>query len=289
MTDPKKLLKLGTSLLAVMVLASACAENKTPTATSAASINTGIIGGEPLTPEQPMSKSVVALATARSGVFCTGVLIAKNLVVTAGHCTGVSMYPSEMFVIFGTDLRGKLEKRRVLGGKVAPQWPLLTPEQEKNWGDIAVLRFEGEAPEGYERARLLGDSAQLKDGMDVVLAGYGLANMSPPEDPEKLMHVIVKMSDAKYSETEVKFEQHQGKGACHGDSGGPAFATINGKLFLIGVTSRSATEAGGGTCLEGSIYTSIPGSIEFLKAAAKHLNSKAFVPNEKLPQPEMDR
>lgn len=251
-----------------------------------ADTSVGIIGGVAVQPNDAVAKSTVGIATGMHGVFCSGVLVAKNLVFTAGHCTGVTARPHQLQIVFGTDLKGRTEKRKVLGGKVHPNWPKLTPEQEKNWGDIAVLKFEGEAPAGFVPASILSSNAKLKNGMDIVLAGYGLTKMNPDIDPEKLMKVGVKLSDAKYSETEVLFKQHQGKGACHGDSGGPAFATINGKMVLVGITSRSATLAGGSTCLEGSIYSSVPGHISFLKSAAKYLNSAQFVPNEPLPQPE---
>lgn len=278
---------LVTGLAAAALLTSACAESRAPLANGAASIDAGIIGGKPVAAGDEITKSAVGIEATGHGVFCTGVLLAKNLVVTAGHCTGLTVRPSEMQIVFGNDLNGKLQKRRVQGGKVTDQWPQLTQEQEKNWGDIALLRFEGEAPVGYEPIPSLSSAKQLKDGMNVVIAGYGFTKMNPPEEPEKLMKTTVQLSDVHFSETELKLEQAKGKGACHGDSGGPAYARINNKLFLIGVTSRSATMAGASTCMEGSIYTSIAGQIEFLKSAARYLNSKAFVPNDRIPQPEV--
>jgi len=96
----------------------------------------------------------------------------------------------------------------------------------------------------------------------------------------------VKLSNAKFTETEILFNFMDGKGACHGDSGGPAFAVINGKLFVIGVTSRAPSLSGGETCLEGAVYTSVPAHIEFLRQSAQYLNSSKFVEDEKIPQPE---
>lgn len=250
------------------------------------SSSAGIIGGVAVQPTEAIAKSTVAIETAMYGVFCSGVLVGKNLVMTAGHCTGVSEKPNQMSIVFGANLKGRVQKRKVLGGRVHPNWPALTEDQEKNWGDIALLRFEGEAPAGFTPVPMLASSSKLKNGTDVILAGYGLTKMNPDTNPYKLMKVTVKLSDVKYSETEILFEQYQGKGACHGDSGGPAYVQVGGRLALVGVTSRSATLAGGETCMEGSVYTSVPAQKNFLKTAISQLNSPQFVPNEPIPQPK---
>lgn len=247
--------------------------------------STGILGGTPVSETEDYAKSTVGIGADLQGVICTGVLVSKNLVMTAAHCTGTTFRPNQLAIYFGLDLKAPLIERRVLGGKVTTAWPALTNDQTTNWGDIALLKFEGEAPQGYVPARLLGSSEPLKNGMDVTLAGYGATSMSPETYPDKLLKATVKLSNANYSETEILFDFIDGKGACHGDSGGPAFTTINGKLFVIGITSRSPTVEGGYTCLEGAIYSSVPGHIEFLKKAARYLNSKDFVPNERIPQP----
>jgi hypothetical protein len=162
----------------------------------------------------------------------------------------------------------------------------MTPSQSKNWGDIAVLRFEGRVPPNYHPAALLETDELLKPSMEAVLAGYGFTQMRPEIiEAEALMAAQVVLSDPYYALTEIKFDPFEGRGSCHGDSGGPAFIALNQKLYLVGVTSRSATPEGGLNCLEGSIYTSIPGQIDFIKTAMKELNSANFVPGEPLPQP----
>ncbi len=249
-----------------------------------------IVGGEAVAKEDPISKHIVALEHPFYGVFCTGVLVKKNVIITAAHCTGLMEESSYGFnVVFGADLRGKLERRKILGGKTTDKWPKLTEAEitkiDAEWGDLAMLKFEGEAPAGFEPARILGSADRLQQGMDVVLAGYGLAAM-PDTDPMKLMKATVKLTNPKLTPSEIQFDQYQGKGACHGDSGGPAFATINDKLFLIGITSRSATEAGAETCMEGSVYTSVAAHIDFLVKTAKFLDSADFVAGAAIPQPK---
>jgi secreted trypsin-like serine protease len=290
MFSMNKVLKTSGILASLLTLVSACAPRSALQQSTSLDFDSGIIGGNPVDAQEEMAKSTVAIGTMFSGNFCTGTLVAKNLVVTAAHCTGLVRDPRMMIILFGSDLSKKnsIETRKVLGGQVPDAWPALTEGQTKDEGDVALLKFEGEAPAGFKPMRLLGNPEQLIAGMDVTLVGYGLTNMDPETDPKKLMKAAVKLSNPTFAKTEILFEQHEGRGACHGDSGGPAFAVINQKTFLIGVTSRSITEAGGNTCLEGSIYSSVAGQIEFLKKAARYLNSAQFVPGKPIPQPKLD-
>jgi secreted trypsin-like serine protease len=249
--------------------------------------NSGIVGGVAVRGNDTIARSTVGIASEYDGVFCSGTLIAKNLVITAAHCTGVTADPRDMLIAFHPH-QAKGTTRKVLGGQVTKEWPMLDLQKDEDWGDVAILRFEGSLPEGFTPATLLSPATaktSLKPGMDIQLAGYGVTTMSPqPVDPKKLLKTTVKLSRL-FGQTELLFEQFEGRGACHGDSGGPAFAKIKNKWVLVGVTSRSATPLGGYTCLEGSIYTSVSGVSTFIKTTAQYLNSPDFVPGEKIPQP----
>jgi secreted trypsin-like serine protease len=251
--------------------------------------NEKIVGGVQLDVNDEIAPHIVGLEIG-SQVFCTGVLVKKNVVLTAAHCTDVSFDPRLINIIFGKDLTQNIQKRKVLGGVVTEKWPQLSEEMlndpEQSWGDLAMLKFEGEAPEGFAPARILGNAEKLTQGLDVIIAGYGLTKM-PDQETLHLLKTTVQLTNPAVTDSELLFEQFEGRGACHGDSGGPAFAKFNDKLFLIGITSRSATASGGENCLEGSIYTSVAKSIDFLVKAAKHLDSPKFVPGTPIPQPNL--
>ncbi|PIS09762.1 MAG: serine protease [Bdellovibrio sp. CG10_big_fil_rev_8_21_14_0_10_47_8] len=277
---------LAIAMLSVALTACGKPDSSVATLTEDNESSENIIGGQDVAVGDSVGKSTVGVGHALHGVICTGTLIAKNLVLTAGHCTGATGgNPKELYISFGLNLEKGSVLRKVLGGKTTDAWPQLSPSQEKDWGDIAILRFEGEAPAGFSPASILNAKAALKNGMDVTLAGFGATSMKPQAYPDHLLKTTVKLTNANYSASELLFKQYQGRGACHGDSGGPAYIVLNKKLILVGVTSRSATPQGGATCMDGSIYTSTAAHIQFIRSATKELNSKSFVAGAVIPQP----
>lgn len=129
----------------------------------------------------------------------------------------------------------------------------------KDHGDIALLHFTGTTPEGYKPASVatLQESGLLLNGADTTLSGYGLNNGVENTGSEILRSVDgIKVSDNKFSRTEIQLDQRQGKGACRGDSGGPAFINVNGKLKLWGVTSRGDKDPNN-DCSQFVVYTHV--------------------------------
>ena len=52
-------------------------------------------------------------------------------------------------------------------------------------------------------------------------------------------------------------DQSHGHGACHGDSGGPAYIQKNGKMILAGVTNRSYPSSASDDCAHQVVYTKV--------------------------------
>ena len=92
-------------------------------------------------------------------------------------------------------------------------------------------------------------------------------------DREFCVSVDVKISDAKFAKTEVLLDQRQGRGACHGDSGGPAEVLKNGVKYLWGVTNRGYPETGPDDCAQFSIYTKITAHQSFINTATAQLRA----------------
>jgi len=214
----------------------------------------GIIGGTEVKPGDKIQQSIVAVYDAYEGQLCTGSLLPNNLVLTAAHCVG--QFEDQMYVFFDTELSAKSERRQVDKLEISPYWETRRL-QKRDTGDIALLHFTGTVPAGYKPATFLSATNKklLKKGATVVLAGYGITDGVTGDGAGTLRMTTVKIEDPQFSTSEIKLNQTQGTGACHGDSGGPAYIQVNGQYYLWGVTSRGVDDEKN-DCTQYSAYTS---------------------------------
>ncbi len=262
----------------------------------------GIVGGSAVAATEDIAKMTVQIFTVQPTVdengqvkvagvaSCTGSLLADNIVLTAAHCTAAN--PNFIFLYFSAksaDLKTLSLKdpllRRVVGGKVGSAWPKLQAAQQSDWGDIALLRFEGGLPEGYQLARLLPKGQELKARQTVTLAGFGLTDGVRNTETDKLLRVDIPIADPNYSRSEMLVDSGNGKGPCHGDSGGPAYVQINGQRYVAGTTSRADRKTDPlGQCIGDTVYTKVQPYLTWIANSMKSLQSPAFKP-ALIPQP----
>lgn len=137
----------------------------------------------------------------------------------------------------------------------------------QNWNDLALIKFEGGLPVGYEPVSIHKESGQVTDLTPVILAGFG--NTSGGffgGDGGLLRKTTVKIAKLSFSETEILTDEN-GTGSCNGDSGGPVFIkNLAGQLELIGVTSR-----GDERCQIFGIYSFLPAFSEWIKTGLAEL------------------
>lgn len=215
----------------------------------------GIIGGTDATGNEDFSHSTVAVYDVGRGALCTGSLIQANIVVTAAHC--VSGAVSDLRIVFGTDLHSSnIIVRAVEKAVTSPDWAA-HQNDDTNTGDIALIKMTGTLPPGFKPVSILSDVSALVNGGTILLEGYGLSDGVAQTGAGTLRYVETQIKDAAFSRSEVLMDQTHGKGACHGDSGGPAFVKVNGQYMLFGVTSRGVDDAAN-DCTRYSAYTNIP-------------------------------
>ncbi|WP_413581836.1 S1 family peptidase [Bdellovibrio sp. HCB288] len=198
--------------------------------------NSQVIGGDVVKPGSRVIRSTVGLYDAKAGALCSGTLIAENIVLTAAHC--VAGDPKALQVHFNNEMKKSTPEqiRKVDAGFVNTDYD---PQRKENTADIALLRFRGGLPLGYGPAKRLKNSGALVEGITVRIAGYGLnRSWVIKSGAGTLRTTELVVADPHFSATEAMLKQSLKRGACSGDSGGPAYLDIGGELHLWGVLSR---------------------------------------------------
>ena len=217
-----------------------------------------IVGGKKIDSTNIAGQSTVGIYAKDVGYICTGTLVAPNLVLSAGHC--VDPKAQEIVIMFAPEMKNakKEQVRKVVQAIVHPDYS--TEMKAKDMYDIALMKFEGQAPSNYKVAPILFDRHPIQKGIRTIVAGYGLSwTIGPKAGAGTLRTTDLKISDANYSNTVVLLDQSITRGICSGDSGGPAYLEVDGVLQVWGVASRGDSLPGWLTpkCMLFSIFTRV--------------------------------
>ncbi len=109
--------------------------------------------------------------------------------------------------------------------------------------DVAMVIVEG-ASAATAVTPALADDSSIVAGQAMQLSGYGRTYAGPQDEDAPFNTVRHKVSvdlDAKTSKW-LRFDASTGETACFGDSGGPAFAHVDGNLVVAGVASNADAE-----------------------------------------------
>jgi secreted trypsin-like serine protease len=239
-----------------------------------------IIGGEAVKSDDFARSATVSFYTVgRRGpleFLCTGTLIAKDLVVTAAHCLQ-SVY-TVIYVSFGEQIpKSTAGLTRVDGSISHPNYRVVQKPGDDGldyWTtehDIALMRLDTRAPEGYSPVAIHANTDKIPLKSKLLLAGFGIT-----DDEKSTAAVSMNQIEVELHSLAGEFlviDQTDKKGACFGDSGGPAYLkTANGWL-VVGATH--AARPGYVDCHHMSDYTSLSKYSEFIKSSADKLGSEA--------------
>lgn len=227
-----------------------------------------IVGGQEVSDAQTDARrwSTVALTTDEKSTrdpntnpldagrsFCSGTIISDTVILTAAHCLqkfneqtrkkedGLIFPKEESFIVyFGTKVSRDgtwIRAKRVLPH---PEWdPAMTlnPAPTKPANDIGMIVLQSPIPEGYKPVKVAPESFQLKG--KVSLAGFGVTRSRNNNDTGTLRQVDVDVRNADARAWRFTVGGFF-RGACAGDSGGPAYVNVNGELMVAGATSTGA-------------------------------------------------
>jgi Trypsin/Proprotein convertase P-domain len=187
-----------------------------------------VVGGQPATEAYPFATS---LQTNGGNHFCGAALIRPNWVETAKHCVEDET-PSSMQVRVGSI-------NRTSGGTVVRVSRIVL--HPSNASDVAVVQLNSSVP--YAPIPI-ADTVPI--GSSIRLLGWGATcdpcNAPLPTILQQLDTTVLADSRCGTGAVELCVSNVDGwRGACYGDSGGPAVIRVNDAWRLAGTTTAGTT------------------------------------------------
>ena len=233
----------------------------------------GVVGGAPA----PAGRwPDVAAITDGQFAFCTGTLVAPEVVITAAHCVEDQVGAVKLDATDSEAPGG--EVIQVADATAYPDW--------ESTYDIAVLVLSEPSlvtPRSVATECIVDES--LVDAAPVTLVGYGATTEQGDDFNTRLMQGEATILDAGCVRGDGCAEQISpggeftagglGVDSCFGDSGGPVYLATRHGTVLAGVVSRGV-ESSPTPCGGGGIYVRPDGLLDWIEETAGRPISRAI-------------
>jgi secreted trypsin-like serine protease len=206
-----------------------------------------MVGGA-AAPDAAIARHVVMIVGSR-GNFCTGSVLARDLVLTVAHC----VLPGSDYKLLELDADGQPQFRDVAEVARHPQFDLNSLFAHRATADVALLKLKGPLPDRFAPATLTSPARAVTIGDALTVAGYGVALRGDGKTGGTARAAALTVT-GKPGSLQIRLVdpatrgERAGLGACTGDSGAPVFARASGGDILLGVVSWSTGPRDGGGC-----------------------------------------
>src|SRR5580704_5567948 len=176
-----------------------------------------------------IARHVVMIVGSR-GTFCTGVAIARDLVLTAAHCT----LPGADYRLMEFDAAHQPLLRDVAQIARHPQFDLKSLLAHRATADVTLLKLAAPLGATFAPAPLAGPMPAVASGDAFTVAGFGVAVRGDGRTSGTLRAATL-IATGQPGTLQIRLMDMQtqgevaGRGACTGDSGAPAFVTQDGR------------------------------------------------------------
>jgi hypothetical protein len=182
-----------------------------------------IVGGRE--GESPLGRASVMVLSSSGGV-CSAVVVARDVVLTAGHCaTGAAEYRVHFR---GTD--GEPVMIAPAARAIHPGYDSKAIERRRRSVDLALVRVPAPLPERFETAVLSPDAPSREAG--ITIGGWGVAREGDGKSSGTFRTASLRAVEPYGPSRILVWARGAGAaGACQGDSGGPL--SVGTTVFAI--------------------------------------------------------
>lgn len=162
---------------------------------------------------------------------CTATALSKNIVLTAAHCIGATADYTQI------ELRDSAGQITAIKAKAAYVHAGYEKDKED---DLALIELATDLPATVQKLAMPILSKPIIP-TQIKAAGYGRKTgvQGQPGELNVLRTADLNVRDFALDKKIFSVDQEQGKGICQGDSGGPAMVKQNGKIYIVGVVSKT--------------------------------------------------
>lgn len=193
--------------------------------------------GRAMPGEDGVGRSVVTIVGSR-GTFCSGAVIAPDLVLSAAHC----VLPGAEYKIVLYDERRQPHLQDVRRVASHPRFNMQGIASHRASADVALLQLSKPLP--IMSAPIGVPIEPLMPGRSFTVAGVGVAR---PGDGSSggTVRIADLVATGRPGRLQIRLvdpatdNKHDGAGACTGDSGAPVFEDQQGRAVIVGVVSWS--------------------------------------------------